>query len=307
LQKPVIALETQVALLLHPLLQIRETNATAAAAAAAAPTAIPTTTAKNPSRTTKVIGNTFDDTEVFFSYSPNYSDLTLEELKQKGSVPFQVQIHYTGLDGGKYLRVISQVKPVTEDRKLAEQDLNLDVVAAQAAQQAALFAQQGDYTESIVTTRANYRWLAGHAKTAKQKATLTNFQRNVEVLDDQLLQMQSAEMKMGLNLSDSDESSDDELAKSKSFFSSSSSSKRKKKAKKMAKKKAARSATRQDAASTPIFALKRRYSYEEPAVPPVAEDSSTNTVLSAPNRSAGGGPPPSNLQTGPDGETCTIC
>lgn len=34
--------------------------------------------------------------------------------------PFQLQIEYTSLDGDKCLRVITQTKPLTKDRELAE-------------------------------------------------------------------------------------------------------------------------------------------------------------------------------------------
>ena len=35
-------------------------------------------------------------------------------------LPFQLQIEYTSLDGDRCLRVITQAKPVTRDRSLAE-------------------------------------------------------------------------------------------------------------------------------------------------------------------------------------------
>ena len=42
-------------------------------------------------------------------------DRTLSEL------PFQLQVCYTDTDGMKALRVLTQVKPVTQDRSVAEQ------------------------------------------------------------------------------------------------------------------------------------------------------------------------------------------
>ena len=35
-------------------------------------------------------------------------------------LPFQLQIEYTGIDGSRCMRVITQAKPITTDRKVAE-------------------------------------------------------------------------------------------------------------------------------------------------------------------------------------------
>lgn len=45
---------------------------------------------------------------------------TAEKDKGPDKLPFQLQIQYTDTDGAKALRVLTQAKPVTWDRKIAE-------------------------------------------------------------------------------------------------------------------------------------------------------------------------------------------
>lgn len=42
------------------------------------------------------------------------------EIDGKPHLPFQIQIEYTLLDGAKYMRVLTEVKPVTYERETAE-------------------------------------------------------------------------------------------------------------------------------------------------------------------------------------------
>ena len=41
----------------------------------------------------------------------------------KPQLPFQLQLEYTSSDGDRCLRVITQTKPVTKDRKVAEKGI----------------------------------------------------------------------------------------------------------------------------------------------------------------------------------------
>lgn len=47
------------------------------------------------------------------------SDADIDENVLK-EIPFQLQIIYTAKDGSKALRILTQMKPLTSDRKLAE-------------------------------------------------------------------------------------------------------------------------------------------------------------------------------------------
>ncbi len=46
-------------------------------------------------------------------------------INGQANYPFQLQIEYTSLDGDKCLRVITQTKPLTKDRELAERGITL--------------------------------------------------------------------------------------------------------------------------------------------------------------------------------------
>ena len=54
--------------------------------------------------------------------TPSGGDSRVAPLKIDGKnhLPFQLQIEYTGKDGSRCVRVITQAKPVTRDRDVAE-------------------------------------------------------------------------------------------------------------------------------------------------------------------------------------------
>ena len=52
--------------------------------------------------------------------SPKTKRLPPLKIDGKDHLPFQLQIEYTGKDGSRCVRVISQAKPVTTDRTIAE-------------------------------------------------------------------------------------------------------------------------------------------------------------------------------------------
>lgn len=78
------------------------------------------------------LGNVTQDNEFTFEYTLKtiaelieMEDLDLTEIK---ALPFQAQINYTGMDGNKYLRVISQQKVVSNDRKELESKANYNII-----------------------------------------------------------------------------------------------------------------------------------------------------------------------------------
>ncbi|KAJ8311068.1 hypothetical protein KUTeg_011383 [Tegillarca granosa] len=79
--------------------------------------------------------------------------------KDKGpdKLPFQLQIQYTDTDGAKALRVLTQVKPVTWDRKIAENKMNLDVLGKHTAHVSGQLAMEGLYTQSRSKALMNQR------------------------------------------------------------------------------------------------------------------------------------------------------
>ena len=52
--------------------------------------------------------------------------IDFDQLKQ---LPFQVQVNYTAVDGSKALRVLTQLKEITNDREVAEVNAVRSVIA----------------------------------------------------------------------------------------------------------------------------------------------------------------------------------
>lgn len=84
------------------------------------------------------LGNVTEGNEFTFEYTLKaladlieMDDIDLTQIK---ALPFQAQIAYTGMDGNKYLRVISQLKEVSNDRKELETNANYNIIQSNAVQ-----------------------------------------------------------------------------------------------------------------------------------------------------------------------------
>lgn len=87
-------------------------------------------------------------------------------IKGQPHFPFQLQIEYTSPDGDRCLRVITQSKPVTKDRDVAERgewdlegicmmclaavDMVVGVIGSHIAKQTASLAMEGEFTTARV-------------------------------------------------------------------------------------------------------------------------------------------------------------
>eukprot|EP00057_Strongylocentrotus_purpuratus_P022756 XP_011677230.1 PREDICTED: circularly permutated Ras protein 1 isoform X3 [Strongylocentrotus purpuratus] len=81
---------------------------------------------------------------------PIYESVAQTMIEGLEKLPFQVQIRYTGRDGLDYQRILTMDRPVTKDRKFAEQNANVGVIGAHAAQSAAKLAVEGAYAEAQI-------------------------------------------------------------------------------------------------------------------------------------------------------------
>lgn len=97
------------------------------------------------------LGNVTADTEFTFEYYVR----PLRELNAMGinldtcdKLTFQTQIHYTTLDGNVYMRVVTATQEITNDKEDAEREVDLEVIAINAAQAASKAVQQGKYREA---------------------------------------------------------------------------------------------------------------------------------------------------------------
>jgi hypothetical protein len=80
---------------------------------------------------TKEIGNVTKETEITFEFALREdAELDLKLIKE---LPFQLKITYDGHDG-KYMRVLTQLKKITAEKRVAEEHSDRSVMAAHAIQ-----------------------------------------------------------------------------------------------------------------------------------------------------------------------------
>mmetsp|Transcript_57313 Transcript_57313/g.78154 ORF Transcript_57313/g.78154 Transcript_57313/m.78154 type:complete len:794 (-) Transcript_57313:139-2520(-) len=205
----------------------------------------------NHSALQKLVGNATADTELSFEYQVKDAEerarLGFDSLSE---LPFQVQIEYTRqLDGMRCLRVISQKKPVTSDRRTAEANSKVAVLSSHAMQQTAKTAQEGDYYRSRASNRVWQNMMRRCAvDNQDNQRSLATWEQNTRALDEMVTETMAQEAS-----SDEEElgdSNDDSIAATAPFPARSKSS--------MFKKKAARKASRSknDKLSSVVYAAK---------------------------------------------------
>jgi len=148
-------------------------------------------------RLSKTVGNAFEDSEIFFEYMIK-SEEDLKAYKDLASLPFQVQIHYTRLDGSKCIRIISQLKEITHKKEEAEKDVDVAIVAANAAQRSARLAQKGDYEGSRLNNVAWRSVLNRTAHSSEQQEDVRGWSEKTREFDDMLHTEQDRETMEGL-------------------------------------------------------------------------------------------------------------
>jgi len=190
-------------------------------------------TAEN--RIVRDVGNVTDDTELAFKYGVKPE---IENISEK--LPFQTQIYYTKLDGSKYVRVITLVQQTTSDRKIAEQEANVEILAAAAVQKGARLAQEGDYTKARLNNYANLRLIERAANTDEKKKKVENFVKFGEKVDVEMRNIQKEEKDEGLRYSDDEDDAGESVEKEKRH----------------ARKKMQRKAKRADVTSNVLYQMK---------------------------------------------------
>jgi len=142
----------------------------------------------------KLVGNATADSEMSIEYQVKPKaerqkigvDMDLEEL------PFQVQITYTNLKGDVCLRVISQNRPVTREKAVAERAAKVEMLMAHNMQHTGRLAGEGDYVTARVSNRAYGKLLKRCAKTEEDAAKTKVWRHNAGMLDREL----NTELKM---------------------------------------------------------------------------------------------------------------
>jgi len=162
----------------------------------------------------KEIGNATKESTITYEYGIK-SDKLVESVQ---SLPFQVQINFTKLDGSKCVRAISKAEKITQDRQVAEQEINVGVVGLHSQAQAAKYAQEGNYTKAVMKQKANMRMVKKNLKTDKpeQVKQFGLWKGEANRLDNAILEAKETEDAEGLNYdsaSDDESDDDEEMAK----------------------------------------------------------------------------------------------
>jgi hypothetical protein len=120
---------------------------------------------------TRDVGTVTTNTEITFEL------LTRDQNAIGDTLPFQVIIKYVrpyDESGGslQYTRIIAMTHKVTQDRKLVEENMDMQVMGTHFGQQTAQLALQGKYTEARVTAYKNKKLLKKAANTSEKKKNL---------------------------------------------------------------------------------------------------------------------------------------
>ncbi|XP_071492919.1 circularly permutated Ras protein 1-like [Diadema antillarum] len=178
----------------------------------------------NPSsQATHLVGLVTEDSETTFEFGvrkkevlyDNFGGTTVTQREEEEPVyesvnqtmidglerlPFQVQIRYTGRDGLDYLRILTMDRPVTKDRKFAEQNANVGVIGVHAAQSAAKLAVEGDYTKAkinaIVTQKLVERCTQPE-EGEQQEGVYQTFLANMAPIHSEITRAQEREVETG--------------------------------------------------------------------------------------------------------------
>jgi len=192
LEKPIIATNVQAIMLLHTALQFSR-EADRDDAEEVGPDAEGKSEARvgpvQISRRVQDIGNALMDTEIFFEY-----DIISSKIPQGiTSLPFQVQINYSQLDGARCVRIISQQRPITQEAGAGSERVNMAMVAANAAQKSAALAQRGLYNQSRAVNLAAGRMMQERAVTPAQVQSAGQFLAHTRGWDGEVQEQQRME------------------------------------------------------------------------------------------------------------------
>merc|ERR1712073_217281 len=118
-----------------------------------------------------------------------------KQFRDLKSLPFQVQIEYQKKDGSKMLRVISQMKKVTLDKKEVRNNLNFEMLANHGTHVTTELCAKGDYESSRMWTASNVNFMRKHAVHRGQALAMANYAQENVALDHAMnrqLQTESA-------------------------------------------------------------------------------------------------------------------
>eukprot|EP00300_Choanocystis_sp_HF-7_P006365 c14663_g1_i1.p1 GENE.c14663_g1_i1~~c14663_g1_i1.p1 ORF type:complete len:663 (-),score=141.41 c14663_g1_i1:40-2028(-) len=151
----------------------------------------------------RVIGNVTSSSDTTLEYGIK-RDFLASAPEAEFSLPFQVVITYTKLDGMKCVRVITQSKRITRSRDAAEAVAKMDVLGLNQLQHGAKLVREGAYGEAQRQNVSAVRMMARLAKDDDRQRQYVNFVRASEGLDTAMRSELQQEYNAGVYLSDSD-------------------------------------------------------------------------------------------------------
>merc|ERR1712004_508416 len=125
--------------------------------------------------------NVFEGSRIFFEYVVDKAKS--KQFQKLKALPFQVQIEYQKKDGSKMLRVISQMKKVTFDRKEVRNNLNFDLLATHGTHVTTELCAKGDYESSRMYTASNVNFMRKHAVHRGHALAMANYAQENVALD----------------------------------------------------------------------------------------------------------------------------
>jgi len=123
-------------------------------------------------------------------------------------VPFQAQIKYRLLDGSHRLHVVTMMRPITENKVQAEEDVDVMVVGVHVSKISAQLVQEGKYLLAQDVASNYGEVLKGAAKSPIQKQQYQQFVKELHDGETALQFANKTEQLRGLNLDSLDESMD---------------------------------------------------------------------------------------------------
>eukprot|EP01116_Phalansterium_solitarium_P022340 TRINITY_DN7337_c0_g1_i2.p1 TRINITY_DN7337_c0_g1~~TRINITY_DN7337_c0_g1_i2.p1 ORF type:complete len:671 (+),score=201.42 TRINITY_DN7337_c0_g1_i2:186-2198(+) len=186
------------------------------------------------------IGNVTAESSITVEYGVSPSAQV--EFRRLSSLPFQLQISYTRLDGMKCMRVITKSQPITFNRTQAEQAANVDVLSRNAVQQTARIASKGDYAGARLANLSHKVMMSRAVRTPAQQQAFTSYAAQGEAFEAELSSVQRSERAEGRTDAFNDEDASSDEANSED--------------KKQQTSKARRSA-RSDTTSTMLYKMKQ--------------------------------------------------
>lgn len=158
-------------------------------------------TSSKSSASTNAAGNS--EAAAAGSSSASGSELKQDQLNE---LPFQVHISYIDLEGAKAVRVLTQTKPITKERKQAEMYMNMPILSAHAIQKSSVMAVEGDYTPSRLNAYMYQRLFYRNVSDPKMMNQYNVYNKRSASLADKLLHEQKIEARSsGLELCDLDD------------------------------------------------------------------------------------------------------